>query len=115
MNAQLKASISYANSQHFNIEGVRVIGVLVNADIAAGACYGELYHGDRAPGDEFVRFKAVGAENRNGYEIVITEGGIAHIIVSFAEHANDRGMRQLRAHIAANKEYYAEIRKLAAA
>lgn len=111
MNAQLKASIAYANSQHFNIEGVRVVGVLVNADIAAGTCYGDLYYGDRAPGDEFFSFKAVGADKRNGYNIVIAEGGVGHVIVTFAEHAKARGMDQLKAHIAFNPEHYAELRR----
>lgn len=110
MNAQLKASIDYARSQHFSIEGVRVVGVLVNADIAAGMCYGDLYHGDRPAGYEFVSFAAVGADNRNGYNIVIAEGGIGHVIVTFAEHAKIRGMGQLKAHIACNPKYYSELR-----
>ena len=104
MNAQLKASIDYASRQHFSIEGVRVVGVLVNADIAAGMCYGDLHHGDRPTGDEFVSFKPLGVDKRNGYNIVVSESGIGHVIVSFADHAKARGMGQLKAHIAYNPE-----------
>ena len=59
-------SILYAKRTRFSADA-RVAGVLVNADIGP-VCWGELHGADRPPGQEFVRFEAVGVDNRNGWE-----------------------------------------------
>ena len=98
-------SILYAKRTRFRADA-RVAGVLVNADIGP-VCWGELHGADRPPGQEFVRFEAVGVDNRNGYNIVKTSDGVAYAIVSFAAHAKERGMSHLKSHIAANPDWYA--------
>lgn len=98
-------AISFAKRARF-LPDARVAGVLVNADIGP-VCWGELHGADRPNGQEFVRFEAVGVDNRNGYDIVKTADGVAYAIVSFAAHAKDRGMAHLKSHIAANQGWYA--------
>lgn|GEM_PF-6229130 len=101
----IKAAIEYARQETF-LPDARVAGVLVNADIGP-VSFGELFGADRPAGQEFVRFEAVGIDNRNGYDIVRTAQGVAYAIVTFAEHAKQRGMSHLKAHIVANPDFYA--------
>jgi len=98
-------AISVAKRARF-LPDARVVGVLVNADIGP-VCWGELHGADRPNGQEFVRFEAVGTDNRNGYDIVKTADGVAYAIVSFSAHAKDRGMAHLQSHLAVNKGWYA--------
>lgn len=100
-------SLRYALSQVFAPD-THVLGVLVDADIGP-VSYGTLFGNDSVAKDgEFIRFTAVGTDNRNGYSIVKTDAGHAYAIVSYAEHARERGLSHLKAHIQANPAYYAQ-------
>ncbi|TDS73437.1 hypothetical protein [Comamonas sp. JUb58] len=97
-------AICFAKRKRF-LPDARVTGILINADIGP-VCWGELHGADRPAGQEFVRFEAVGVDNRNGYDIVQTADGVAYVIVSFAAHAKARGLTLLKNHIAANRDWY---------
>jgi hypothetical protein len=100
----INAGIEYAKNQFF-LPNARVGGVLVNADIGP-ISYGELHGADLPEGHRFVRFEAVGTDSRNGYDLVRTVDGLAYAIVTFSDHAKERGMDHLKKHIAANPDWY---------
>lgn len=84
----------------------RVAGVLVNADIAP-VSFGDLYRPGNPKGAACTCFDAVGTENRDGYDLVRSSDGEAYVIVTYADHAKDRGLSHLKAHIKANPAWYA--------
>ena len=86
--------------------GARVIGFLLDADIGPTS-YGQLYRFDSDTADQFVQFEVVGFDRCAGYDIVRGSSGDAYAIVTYAGHAQDRGMSHLKEHIAANTDWYA--------
>lgn len=84
----------------------RVIGFLLDADIGPTS-YGQLYGIDSDTADQFVQFDVVGFDRWAGYNIVRASSGVAYVIVTYACHAQDRGMSHLKEHIAANADWYA--------
>lgn len=86
--------------------GARVIGFLLDADIGPTS-YGQLYEIDSDTADQFVQFDVVGFDHCAGYDIVRASSGVAYAIVTYAEHAQGRGMSHLKEHIAANADWYA--------
>lgn len=112
-NQQPSAELSKA--EHLGIEYVqsfpfapdaRVTGYLIKADIGPTS-YGFLYGADLPPGKNFVTFEAIGVDSRGGYEMVRTAAGVAYVIVTYAPHARERGLRHLKEHIGANPDHYA--------
>lgn len=101
----IEGALNFARRKAF-LPAARVAGFLVNADIGP-ISWGELHGADQQPGDEFVRFEAVGVDHRNGYELVRTADGAAYVVVTYADHAKVRGLTHLREHIAANPDWYA--------
>lgn len=106
MPCALQTSVDVAIRQVF-LPDARVAGVLVNADIGP-VCWGDLHGADRPPGQEFIRFEAVGIDHRNGWTLVRSAEGVAYVVVSYAPHAARRGMSHLREHIAVNPGWYSE-------
>jgi hypothetical protein len=84
-----------------------VVGFLLNADIFSIG-FGNIYANDSFTDGEFIRFTSLGTDNRNGWDIVKTTIG-NFVIVTFAEHAKERGLCLLKQHIAINPEYYAAL------
>lgn len=100
-------SVRYALSKVFAPDA-HVLGVLTDADIGP-ISYGTLFGNDSvATNGEFIRFTAVGTDNRNGYDIVKAATGHAFAIVTYAEHARERGLAHLKAHIRCNPDCYAQ-------
>lgn len=86
--------------------GARVIGYLLDADIGPTS-YGQLYGIGSDTADQFVQFDVVGFDHHAGYDIVRASTGVAYVIVTYACHAQDRGLSHLKEHIAANADWYA--------
>lgn len=102
------AAVRHALKQVFAPEA-NVLGVLIEADIGP-ISFGFLYGNDSVAQDgEFICFKAVGTDNRNGYDIVKTAAGHSFVVVTYAEHARARGLSFLQAHIRCNPAYYSAI------
>jgi hypothetical protein len=86
----------------------RVRGFLIQADVSAGTSYGYVYGVDGYEDGQFIQFPTLGAGSVGGYETVVTAQGV-FVILSYAEHAAERGLTQLLAHLAANPGYYATL------
>lgn len=97
--------IQYVQSFPFAPDA-RVAGCLIKADIGPTS-YGFLHGADLPPGKNFVTFEAIGVDSRGGYEMVRTAAGVAYVIVTYAPHARERGLRHLKDHIGANPDHYA--------
>lgn len=109
--APLAECIAYAKSQTFQPE-CRVRGVLVNS-IVGNICTGNLFGADLPDAENFVRFEAVGTDNRDGYDIVQAANGVAYIVLTFEDCWLGRlGMSHLKNHISINKDWY-QARKAA--
>lgn len=100
-----KLGIQYVTSFPFAPDA-RVAGYLIKADIGPTS-YGFLYGADLPSGENFVTFEAIGVDSRGGYDIVRTAAGVAYVIVTYASHARERGLRHLKDHIGANPDHYA--------
>lgn len=100
------AAVRYARNSTF-LPDARVTGFLTDADIGR-FCVGTLHGADQKPGGEFVRFEAVGLDNRNGYELVKTAEGVAYVIVAYADYAKERGISHLQEHMRINADFYAD-------
>lgn len=100
-----KLGIQYVQSFPFAPDA-RVAGCLTKADIGPTS-YGFLHGADLPPGENFVSFEAIGVDSRGGYEIVRSATGVGYVIVTYAPHARERGLRLLKDHIGANPDYYA--------
>lgn len=98
------SAVNYAKSCAF-LPDARVAGFLLDADIG-DICFGTLHGTDRPFDDMFVRFEAVGLDNRNGYDLVKTADGVAYVIVGYSDHAKDRGVSHLQEHIRVNTDFY---------
>jgi len=97
--------IQYVKSYPFAPDA-RVGGYLIQADIGPTS-YGYLYGADLPPGDNYVTFEAIGVDSRGGYEMVRSAAGVAYVIVTYAAHARERGLKHLKDHIGANPDHYA--------
>lgn len=86
--------------------GARVAGFLLDADIGPTS-YGQLYGIGSDAVDQFVQLDVVGFDSCAGYEMVRASSGVAYVIVTYASHAQDRGMSHLKEHIAVNADWYA--------
>lgn len=104
-SAAEKLGIQYVQSFPFAPDA-RVGGCLTKADIGP-ISYGFLHGADLPPDDNFVKFEAIGIDSRGGYELVRSAAGVAYVIVTYASHARDRGLKHLKEHIGANPNHYA--------
>lgn len=89
----------------------RVAGYLLQADVGP-VTHGYLFSADLPPAQNFVHLKAMGIDHQKGFDLVRCAPGVAYVIVSYANHARERGLRLLKYHIGANPDYYANLARV---
>jgi hypothetical protein len=97
--------IQYVQSFPFAHEA-RVAGCLIKAEIGP-ISHGYLYGTELENDERFVTFEPIGFDTSGGYDIVRSATSVAYVIVTYASHARDRGMNDLKDHIETHPDSYA--------